>query len=362
MPLRNIIVVIIFIFIIGGCSAAEEEKATPMLKPSEGVDDISVKTSIWIVDWDAEKSLDDVSSSLSNVDNIILFGNYFDENEKLFTTLEGQYLIDELLQQPIRANKQVYLSLVNDQFLEDGSTIPKSPDLIKNLMQSEETRKKHIEEIMNYAVSMPIDGVEIDYEKIPEENISSYLQFLEELSEQLSGKGLALRVVLEPSFPVEQYTLPEHIDYSIMTYNLYGMHSGPGPKTDINFLKSIADMYSNQAASVEFALSTGGFSWKDDHVTSLTENEVEDLISINNVTPVRDHASGALTFIYEEEKKEVEVWYADAETLTEWAKILAEEGEYYTFSFWRAGGLSEDTLRRINHLEEVLTQINKEEA
>src|SRR5699024_7885597 len=121
---------------------------------------------------------------------------------------------------------------------------------IEKKSKSTSKRKKHIKSIMKLAENETIDGIEVDYENIPEDLIEDYVKFIEDLSKATEEQDVSLRVVLEPSFPVEDVDLPEEPLYSVMAYDLYGTHSGPGPKADDEFLDGLASRFLSKPNNV----------------------------------------------------------------------------------------------------------------
>src|SRR5690606_32889434 len=107
-----------------------------------------------------------------------------------------------------------------------------------------------------------LDGVEIDYERIGDGDWDNMTAFIAALYQELSARGLSLRVVLEPRAPIERLSLPRGPVYVMMAYNLYGSHSGPGPKADDAFIRQLAKRMDRLPGSQNrIAFATGGFDW-----------------------------------------------------------------------------------------------------
>src|SRR5699024_7326125 len=156
-----------------------------------------------------------------------------------------------------------------------------------------------------------IDGVEINYEQIDEADVENYAKFLTDLYDVLHAKGLAMDVVLEPYFPFDQ-PLPDGPTYTAMAYNVYGYHSGPGPKTTYDFLDELMANLELSNQDFNIALSTDGFTWdKEDNATAVSERFSQEMSESSTASEVkRDEASDALFFTYEEEGEERRLWYA----------------------------------------------------
>lgn len=296
------------------------------------------ENSLWLVDWDYENGLDIAKEASDEIDNLLLFGAYFDEDAKLFYPENAEKLIEGVKDDKELSEKDVYISIVNDQFLDEGNKLKDAKVLEKNI-KSKSKRKKHIKSIMKLAENDVVDGIEVDYENIPEDLIDDYLKFIKDLSKASKEQELSLRVVLEPSFPVEDVDLPEDPLYSVMAYDLYGTHGGPGPKADDEFLDGLASRFLSKPNDVEVAFANGGFSWdEEDQASTLTYQQIEKIVEEYEPDIEVDEESGAKTFIYEEDDEEKEVWYVDEDTLEHWRERIKQHDEDMSFSYWRAGG------------------------
>lgn len=295
------------------------------------------ENSLWLVDWDYQDGLDIAKEANDKVDNLLLFGAYFNEDAELFYPDNAKKLIEGVKDDKELSEKDVYISIVNDQFLDEGNKL-KDPEVLEESLGSKSKRKKHIKSIMKLAENDVVDGIEVDYENIPEDLIDDYLHFIKDLNKALQKEDLSLRVVLEPSFPVEDVDLPEDPLYSVMAYDLYGTHSGPGPKADDEFLDGLANRFLSKPNDVEVAFANGGFSWEDEEASTLTYHQVEEIVEKYDPEITEDEKSGAKTFTYEEAGKEKEVWYVDNDTLEHWRERIKQHDEDMSFSYWRAGG------------------------
>ncbi|MCV9884509.1 glycosyl hydrolase family 18 protein [Metabacillus halosaccharovorans] len=345
------ILLLISLLLLTSCSSTSEETEYVKVEQVEDVRDIH--KSLWLVDWAYEKSIEETSESIEHIDNILLFTTYFTESGEFHQTEESINLIDQVLQEKDFKEKDIYLTIINDQFMNDGTVVHKNPELLKNLLSTETSRREHIEKILTYVKGYSIDGIEIDYEKIPLDLTDEFLLFAKDLDKALEEASLSLRILLEPSFPVDHYPLPESLNYVVMAYNLYGPHSGPGPKANYEFLDNLVEKFPNYSGNIGIALSTGGFSWQEGTVKSLTNQQIQDLIDQYNPQQSRDEKSGVMFFEYIESGENVEVWYADSTTLTLWSEYLLENGEYTDFTFWRSGGLTGETLTTFEKLSNM---------
>lgn len=126
-----------------------------------------------------------------------------------------------------------------------------------------------------------------------------------------------------------------------MGYNLFGSHSGPGPKATPAFL-------AEQAASLRavgaldatgLALATGGFDWTGGKAAvQLDEAEAAALLARTKAATTRSPGDGYLVSRYRDGKgQDHEVWHADAQTLAGlWT--AARSAGFGRLAVWRLGG------------------------
>ncbi|PXW92087.1 hypothetical protein DES38_103102 [Streptohalobacillus salinus] len=334
----QLIYMLTVLFILSGCMAND---ADVLVEPAPA-NQTDPTTSLWLVDWEDHLSTKDLTTINTPIDQLLLFTVYFDANNDLYLTDEGLALIEQV---KMKHNESThYLTFVNDQFLTDGSTIQKSPALLEALLASETTIEQHIEAIVTLISTHDVLNVEIDYEQIPNHLIDPFLTFITQLNQRLTAISADLRVVLEPSFPIEDVSLPEDVTFIVMTYNLHGFHGGPGPKTDYQLLNQLTEAYKPYGRQIGYALSNGGFFFSDqDTIVALTEAEIVSLIETNQLVPTRDPKSDANYVSLSLNGETGILWYADAVTLTNWSTFISNHSTPADISIWRAGGISDYT-------------------
>jgi spore germination protein len=302
--------------------------------------------SAWLADWDWKLGFADLRQVAEGLTSLQLFAAYFDSEDQPFLTEEFQAGWEELNKQyPPNKRKPLYITLVNDSFLKDGSTVQKDSTLLTRLLATADTRSSHIEDIVSLANKYDFQGVELDYERVADGDWSGMLLLIAELHERLQAEQLKLRVVLEPGAPFHKFDLPEGPEYGVMAYNLYGYHSGPGPKADHAFITKLTQKAAALPGDPYIAFSGGGFDWgPKGSIKALTEAQAVKLAEQTGSKLQRDAASGGAYFTYTDKKRgEHTVWYADAETMAGWMET-ARAGGSRKMALWRLGELSAPTL------------------
>jgi spore germination protein len=302
--------------------------------------------SAWLADWQWQNGLENLELLKEGLTSLQMFAAYFDQKDSLYFTEDYDEAMPEVLKLYEQSGlDHIYLTVVNDQIRPSGESLQKDPALITRLMSSEESRRKHADELIAAAEQYGFGGVELDYERVADEDWDKVLLFISDLYSRLQDNGKSLRIVLETRAKIEELKLPEGPDYVMMAYNLYGSHSGPGPKADHAFIKELAGRMSYLPGKPYIAFSVGGFDWqKDGKAKALTEVQASVLAKQTGSTVHRDEASGSVYFDYTaEDQAKHTVWYADDETLSQWIEDAQQAG-YNKVAIWRLGELQRSSL------------------
>lgn len=307
--------------------------------------------SAWIVDWQWKQGIEDLSIIKGELTSLQLFAAYFDYKDSLYFTDKFQQALPEIMKiYKKNEQMQLYLTVVNDQFKENGESVQKDSSLITRLVETEKSRKKHVDELIAAVDQFGLNGIEIDYERVEEEDWERMLLFYSELHTRLQKSGKSLRIILEPRAPIEQLKLPEGPEYVMMAYNLYGSHSEPGPKADEAFIEQLATRMEVLPGSPYMAFSVGGFDWHEDgKVEALTEERAGLLLKQTGSKAQRDQASGSMFFEYtdaEANNMKHTVWYADEVTLSRWINTAKDNG-ISKAAIWRLGEIEMESLTNL---------------
>lgn len=334
----------IALLVITACSNSQEAP----VKAKEGFKlKNKLQLSIWLPEWQNKAAIEDVKNSQQGLQDIHVFGAYFNENDQLLLTEDATETLKQT-QQQFNESHHVILTLINDYVKDNASLVQKDSALLRRLFQDKSSMQRHIDNIMQVVEQYNVNGIEIDYEKVAKEDLSKYVRFIEQLYEQLLKKDVSLHVVLEPGFPFN-VKLPNGPKYTVMAYNVHGYHSGPGAKATYSFLNDLVKKIRKSNQKLAIAFATGGFEWvKQGKTVALTEVEAEELLNKTQAVKNRDQASGAAYFTFlDEQNVKHEVWYADQETLKKWTAHV-QKRSYNEVVLWRAGGLGSKTLQWIN--------------
>lgn len=266
---------------------------------------VDASTHAWVVDWD-NSSYIEYKKNKSHYSGVSNFAVSFNED------------LSFILPKEIEASNK-YLSFVNDT-----NFVPKSQSLLDLILKDDKVADKVISNMIQ--ASKGYSGIELDFEGFwkNEALTKQYMRFTYRLYRQCLKNNLKLRIVLEPSFTKQDFIKgPEYI---VMAYNLYGKHSGPGPKANYEFIDKLIEK-SKILPSVSFAIANGGCLWGEKPIY-LTYNQIQTL----NPTNIKRDKSDVL----EADTEQGKVWYADEVTIENWTKYINSKG--YNVSIWRLGG------------------------
>lgn len=358
--MKKLIIILTIIFVIlsaAGCSAQTGGPGTGVSSETQGSsasdvtgkpasdvqtvpddtkEDLFMNKAVWAVYWDDEDVTKKLSKRGSDADVVCIFEAYFDDGYDLVYNDASSALFEKLKNDPAGKDRKYYLTFVND-VVGASATVQKDTEVLYSVLQDP---AGHAADIVELAKKNGYDGVEIDYEKIRKDMDlwDLFIPFEKELLALCKKEGLEARVVLEPSTPVSKLEFPEGPEYVVMCYNLFGYGTKPGPKADEDFLSEIVSDFESLPGDTGYALSNGGFDWdlSEDSLTALTDSEGKALLSEHENDAHRDDKSGVMTFTYNKDGSDHEVWIADDETMKFWSGILHEKtGRKVNVSLWK---------------------------
>ncbi len=333
LPGRTIKAVMILtsVFVILGCNFSPLSVNVVASEPA--------RLSTWLAYWDLDAGHKDLTKLGDGLDKLFFFGAYFDRNDRVIIPpeLSGRY--GELRKS--KGKYVSYLTFINDRQSPDGQIIMKDTEVLRRLFADEAALEKHIDEIVALTLKGGYDGLEIDYEKIWSDEYlgQTFVHFVNRLYIKTLKTNLKMRVVLEPGTPFATAGFINGPEYVVMLYNLYGLHSKPGPKANKDFIQKTIARMAPLPGEKAVALATGGCFWGSNGKKGLlTEVEAKTIAKINDAVERRDEDSQCVVFDYQDKHGVTyEVWYADAKTLKFWISVAQAKG-VNNISLWRLGG------------------------
>lgn len=315
-------------------SAVGCAQSTPLITEEEAAK-LPLHQSAWLAYWDTENGLKEQKKTGKELESLVYFAANFTPEGNL--TYPGDL---ENARKKAKKTKAVdYISVVNDITAKGDVVALKDTKILGKVLADEAARGKHIDELLALTQKEKMPGLEIDYENVWKDDTTTKLfpLFIEELNVRAKANNLKLRVVLEPSTPFSKIQWPVGPEYVVMLYNLYGPHSGPGPKAARQFIYNTMGKMANLPEPKVAAFSKGGCIWSSKGKPKfISENEAQDLLKKHKAKATRDINSKALSFKFREGTNVQEVWFADKETLKAWA-LWSRQFKVDKVAWWRLG-------------------------
>lgn len=223
---------------------------------------------------------------------------------------------DELVQAAHAANVLVIPSIHNI-----GNT-----DVVIGVLSDPYIRARHVQNIVDEVLARGYDGIDIDYESLPESMRQPFSAFIIELSGALHAHGKLLTIAVHAKAcdycglgGFQDWTvIGQHTDrVRIMTYDYHWRGAEPGPVAPLYWVQSVAEYARNVISPEKIFIGVPfyGYDWPPGgNARGLPWADIEDLIDAEGLTVnqmQRDHRGpvGESWFRYNSPQGVREVWY-----------------------------------------------------
>lgn len=212
-------------------------------------------------------------------------------------------------------------------------------------------REEHIDHIVRLVMAEGYDGIDIDYESLPDDLRASYGRFLSLLADRLHAENKRLSVAVpakteEPGPPgtqaMEYRAIGRVVDQlRVMTYDHSWTDSPPGPIAPIRWVQQVLDFALTQAAPDRILLGIGtyGYDWTEGaaQAEDLTWVDVQRIAAEFGVSPEYHQDTQSPSFVYMRDGRRHTVWFENKRSAT--AKIaLAQRRHIQGVHLWKLGG------------------------
>lgn len=191
------------------------------------------------------------------------------------------------------------------------------------LLKTTKTRQRLIDSLVAEAVSLGIDGINVDFETISEKAAPAYIQFIRELSIACRKYQLVLSVDnYVPANYNQYYNRTEQgivADYVIiMGYDEHWAGSEPGSTASLPFVDKGIRETLEQVPKEKVINAVPFFTriWTDDGSKAAGIYKVEDIIEEKGLQPVWLEDLGQYYVEYEEDGKDKSIWIEDVRSMT----------------------------------------------
>jgi spore germination protein len=308
--------------------------------------------SSWLAYWDTLHGRQALYSSGSALEEVELFAYHFNEEGDLVpASANFKDLQDAYSQFPGSKKPRLAVTLVND--IENGSAIRlKDPACVHKAIFEPAARDAHIRQIL--AIAQGAESIDVDYERVAQEDGSAFTSFIKDLATQLHQKGKRISVVLEPrvsdqstsdplsngSHALSWPDLAQSADQlTVMAYLYHYGGSGPGSIAPIDWIGDVAAYSRSQIPpeKLSIALHLGGYDWpKDGPGKSLEFDKANALAAAYGTSITLDRKTKSGYFFYSDAAGKHEVWIETADGLKAKVEMLRRAGIAH-IAFWRLG-------------------------
>lgn len=301
----------------------------------------------WVVYFDAERGMAELAEHGRLFDRVSLFAYELDpDGNPVWAPGADRMLV------PFRdlANEwgfSPWVTVVNDVRLGADSAIVKDSTLIHRLLADQTLRNAHARRLTERVLADGFAGLHLDYERVPEADSMAFRDFVTELRAELDNRGLELEVVVEPV----RGPLPEagSASVAVMAYDLFGAHSGPGPRSTPVFVEEIAPRGAGDGGGAPvLALAVGGFAWDTAGNAHPVDWSRARRLADAARRRDRDDSGGVPTARLANGS---ELWFEDAESLLDKWQTGWDAG-FRRLAIWRLGGNDAELFRLLLRLRQ----------
>ena len=247
--------------------------------------------------------------------------------------------------------------------ISNAEAATESLDITSNIMNSYEKRKELIEDIVNACVKYKIDGINVDFENMKQEDKDMYSRFIIELTPRLKEIGLVTSVdVTAPdggetwSLCFDRHVIGDVADYIVfMAYDQYGVSSTKaGTTAGYNWVELSLNKFLQteeiEPEKIILAIPLYTRVWTTDSNGKVTSKTV-DMKDINEVIPegtnkTWDDELKQNYVEYTEGGNKKQIWIEDIDSLK--AKIsLITQNKLAGVASWRKGMETEEVWKML---------------
>lgn len=292
------------------------------------------------VNWD-DTSFNSMKDHLDGLD--IVIGEWLHLKDRQGTIVEDDPIKRRTALDYIRTHRPgvKLIALINN--IIDGNW---NGQALGEALHQEQTRRKMVDYLVDFAQFQKLDGISIDFESIPDSAMPDFEKFLQELSIRLKTAKLQLSVNVPANDDIFNYKkIASLVDHEIvMAYDEHWASSIVGPVASQRWFAEIIKKRATDipADKLIVALGNYGYDWteKADKPEERTFEEAV-LIAQESEAPINlDPVALNPLYVYEDESHQLhKVWFLDAVTLFNQVSIASGIGPG-GYALWRLG--SED--------------------
>jgi spore germination protein len=212
-------------------------------------------------------------------------------------------------------------------------------------------RDEHVDHIVKLVAAEGYDGIDIDYESLPDNLRTSYTSFLSLLAEKLHAQHKRLSVAVpaktaEPGPPgtraMDYRAIGRVVDQlRVMTYDYSWTESPPGPVAPIRWVRQVLDFALAEVDRDRILLGIGtyGYDWTEgaDQAEVLTWVDIQRIAAEVGASPDYHKDTQSPSFSFVRDGRRHTVWFENDRSAA--AKMaLARQRHVQGVHLWKLGG------------------------
>ncbi len=336
---------------------ANKNYVTPMITTGTPMPTITpstekkVKMHATIPYWEQDKAIEVIKNNTSKFDYLSLFWYTLDENGQIVKYTDA-FENDAIITYAKENDIKVMALITNLPDFDDSEW---DSDSVRNVINNQQNRKDHIEDISALLDTKGFDGVNIDYEELDDDLRTEFSLFIQELSTELHKKNKLVSVAIHPKtteyLPSEDngsraqdlIEIGRYVDHMyFMTYGEHWDTSAAGPVASIPWSTKIIEYAKSlNIPTQKIFLGTPLYAVRWQKGTrkgeGLLYEDVKVLEQQFAVMPTWNDEWKSPSLEYTENGRNYVVWFENARSVKEKLK-LAEQSELGGITFWHIGG------------------------
>jgi len=217
---------------------------------------------------------------------------------------------------------------------------------VQTMLATPASREAHAAAIFQLVVNAGLDGIDVDYERIPATSKANFSAFVSTLGGKLHGIGKKLSVTVYAKTSDVSWNGAGGQDWGaiagvadsvkIMAYDDHWASSDPGPIAPLDWLDKVVTYAESTipASKIIVGLPWYGYDWTSTGNGALASYTSATLVAQNNGVTIGHDANGEATYIYNGHT----VYFQDASSYAKKVELIKQKhGGVAGFAHWAAG-------------------------
>ena len=307
--------------------------------------------SAWIPYWDVKNSTVNLQNYfLDKIDEASPFFFAFDNDGNIVNASNNPQDYNQLSEILRQLNIKIIPAITNDIIYSKSNKEIKNPDIVKKILNNDDLRQKHIQQILQIIKDTGADGIDIDYENLYTQDKEIFSKFIQELSQSLHDDNKILIVTVaqktenhdrDGAGAVDWRKVSQYADkIMIMCYNYSYKTGKPGPLCPTSWLNDIIKFAKTQIPPGKIGIALGfyGYDWSKKEAVTINRRQAENLIDTCQVKLNWDKKSQSPYFSYSNGGLIHNVWFENEKSIRQKLNIIKKH-KIKNIGIWHLGML-----------------------